>query len=229
LTALAQIAAEELDVSIDRIVMISGDTARTPDEGFTSGSRSIEQSGMALRYACAEARDLLIKLAGQRLKWSYDELTVQNGVIYAPGTKKVTYGELAAQADLRRKATAQVRPKPAGARKIAGKSVARRDIPGKVTGVATYVQDIRLPGMLHGRIARAFFRCAVISRARSGSMRTRSVVFTAKVLAATAIMAPTMPRSMQPSSHALRRAGRCACNGCVMMSSRGSRMGPPWQ
>lgn len=154
LTALAQIAAEELDVSVDRIVMISGDTARTPDEGFTSGSRSIEQSGMALRYACAEARELLIKLAGQRLNWSYDELTVQNGVIYAPGTKKVTYGELAAQADLRRKATAQVRPKPAGARKIAGKSVARRDIPGKVTGVATYVQDIRLPGMLHGRIVR---------------------------------------------------------------------------
>jgi CO/xanthine dehydrogenase Mo-binding subunit len=154
LTALAQIAAEELDIGIDRIAMIAGDTARTPDEGFTSGSRSIEQSGMALRYACAEARDLLIRLAAHRLDWSYDELTVQDGAVYAPGMHKVSFGELAAEVDLRRKATAQVRPKPAGARKVAGKSIARRDIPGKVTGAAAYVQDIRLPGMLHGRIVR---------------------------------------------------------------------------
>jgi nicotinate dehydrogenase subunit B len=153
-TALAQIAAEELDVPLARIEMIAGDTARTPDEGFTSGSRSIEDSGAAIRTACAEARNLLVELAGQTLDWSSDELTVQDGVIYAPGTKKISYGELAAQADLHRAATGKAPPKPAGAHRLVGKPVKRRDIPGKVTGAPAYVQDMRLPGMLHGRVLR---------------------------------------------------------------------------
>jgi nicotinate dehydrogenase subunit B len=153
-TALAQIAAEELDVPLAHIEMIAGDTARTPDEGFTSGSRSIEDSGAAIRMACAEARNLLVELAGQKLDWSSDELTVQDGVIYAPGTKKISYGELAAQVDLHRAATGKASPKPAGAHRLVGKLVRRRDIPGKVTGAPAYVQDIRLPGMLHGRVLR---------------------------------------------------------------------------
>ncbi len=154
LTALAQIAAEELYLPPARIVMISGDTARTPDEGITSGSRSIEDSGAAIRAACAEAAALLVELAGERLDWSSDELTVQDGVIYAPGTRKVSYGELAAQFDLRRTATGKFRPKPYGSHKIVGTSVQRRDIPGKVTGAPAFVQDLRLPGMLHGRVVR---------------------------------------------------------------------------
>jgi len=154
LTALAQIAAEELYLPPTRIEMISGDTARTPDEGFTSGSRSIEDSGAAIRAACAEAASLLVELAGERLDWSSDELTVQDGVVYAPGTRKVSYGELASQADLRRAATGKVLPKPYGSHRIVGKPVQRRDIPGKVTGAPAFVQDLRLPGMLHGRIVR---------------------------------------------------------------------------
>ncbi len=154
LTALAQIAAEELRLPVARIEMVAGDTARTPDEGFTSGSRSIETSGAAIRAASAEAAALLVELAGERLDWSWDELTVQDGVIYAPGTRKVSYGELAAQFDLRRAATGKISPKPAGAHRIVGKPVQRRDITGKVTGAPAYVQDIRLPGMLHGRVLR---------------------------------------------------------------------------
>ena len=79
---------------------------------------------------------------------------MQDGIIYAPGMRTVSYGELASQADLRRAATGKVLPKPAGAHRIVGKPVRRRDIPGKVTGAPAFVQDLRLPGMLHGRIVR---------------------------------------------------------------------------
>ena len=154
LTALAQIAAEELNMQPARIVMISGDTARTPDEGFTSGSRSIEDSGAAIRAACAEARDIMIHMAAERLRWSFDELSVQDGVIYAPGMRTVSYAELAASVDLHRPATGKVAPTPAGGHRIVGKPIKRRDIPCKVVGQPCYVQDLRPPGMLHGRVVR---------------------------------------------------------------------------
>src|SRR5205085_5241319 len=153
-TALAQIAAEELDVPLARVTMISGDTSRTPNEGQTAGSQSIEQSGTALRMAGAEVRSLLIDLAAAKLGGAADTFKVTDGVIYAPGGRKVSYGELAAQVDLKREATAKVRPKPATQHKIVGKSAPRRDIPAKVTGGAAFVQDVRLPGMVHGRIVR---------------------------------------------------------------------------
>ncbi len=156
LTALAQIAAEELDLPLARLTMISGDTGRTPNEGVTAGSQSIENSGTALRLACAEARAVLIELAAKRNGWSADTLTVIDGVISAPNGNKVSYGEIAAasEAELHREATGKVKPKPAGAHKIVGKSVPRRDIPAKVTGGVAYVQDMRLPAMLHGRVVR---------------------------------------------------------------------------
>ena len=153
-TALAQIAAEELDVPLARVTMISGDTGRTPNEGQTAGSQSIEQSGTALRMAGAEVRALLIDLAATKLGVAADTLTVTDGVIHAADGRKVSYGEIAAQADLKREATAKVRPKPAAQHKIVGKSAPRRDIPAKVTGGAAFVQDMRLPGMVHGRVVR---------------------------------------------------------------------------
>ena len=154
LTALAQIAAEELDLPLARIEMISGDTAQTPDEGYTSGSQSIENSGTAIWLACAEARALLVNEAAKRLEQSTETLTVSDGIIAAPDGRKFGYGELAAGLDLRREVTATATPKPLGEQKIVGRSVPRRDIPAKVTGGAAYVQDIRLPGMVHGRIVR---------------------------------------------------------------------------
>ncbi len=95
-TALAQIAAEELDVPLARVTMISGDTGRTPNEGQTAGSQSIEQSGTALRMAGAEVRALLIDLAAGKLGVAADTLKVTDGVIHAPDGRKVGYGELAA-------------------------------------------------------------------------------------------------------------------------------------
>jgi nicotinate dehydrogenase subunit B len=154
LTALAQIAAEELDLPIARVEMISGDTAQTPDEGYTSGSQSIENSGTAIRLAGAEARALLVEHAAKRLDLAAEALTVSEGVIAAPDGRKLGYGELAAEFDVHREVTATAATKPLGEQKIVGRSVPRRDIPAKVTGGTAYVQDIRLPGMVHGRVVR---------------------------------------------------------------------------
>ena len=153
-TALAQIAAEELDLPLARIKMVSGDTAQTPDEGHTSGSQSIEQGGTALRLACAEARSLLVGQAAKRLGVPGDALQVRDGVITASDGRKLGYGELAAELDFDREVTASAAPKPAAQHRIVGHPVPRRDIPAKVTGGAAYVQDIRLPHMAHGRVVR---------------------------------------------------------------------------
>jgi nicotinate dehydrogenase subunit B len=153
-TALAQIAAEELDLPLARLHMISGDTEKTPNEGITSGSQSIENGGVALRLAGAEVRAILIDLAAKRLGVEASGLAVADGVISTADGRKVTYGELARDADLHREVTAKAKPKSPTAHRIVGKSIARFDIPGKVTGGVAYVQDLRLPGMLHGRVVR---------------------------------------------------------------------------
>jgi nicotinate dehydrogenase subunit B len=153
-TALAQIAAEELDVPLGRVSMVSGDTGRTPNEGQTAGSQSVENSGTALRMAGAEVRAILLELAAKKFGVGADTLSVNDGVISARDGRKVGYGELAGEVNLKREATAKIAPKPPAQHKIVGKSVARLDIPAKVTGGAAFVQDIRLPGMLHGRVVR---------------------------------------------------------------------------
>jgi len=152
-TALAQIASDELDVAYERIEMVWADTARTPNEGMTAGSQSVENSGTALRYACAEARQILLGLAAAKLGTTADRLTVSDGTISGAGAK-VTYAELAREANFKREATAQVKPKPSSQYRMIGKSVQRRDIPSKVTGGRSYVQDMRLPGMVFGRVVR---------------------------------------------------------------------------
>jgi CO/xanthine dehydrogenase Mo-binding subunit len=153
-TALAQIVADELDVDLARIVMIAGDTSRTPNEGVTSGSLSIEQGGTALRFAAAEARELLLGAAAAKLGSNASELTVRDGTVSTADNKRVTYWEVTTADLLQRDATAKAKPKAPGARKLVGTSVQRRDIPAKVTGGPAYVQDMRLPGMLFGRVAR---------------------------------------------------------------------------
>jgi len=153
-TALAQIAAEELDLPLARVKMVSGDTAQTPDEGHTSGSQSIEYGGTAVRLACAEARSLLVGQAAKRLGAPAGALKVSEGVITSPDGRKLGYGELAAELDFDREVTATAQPKPPAQHTIVGRSVPRRDIPAKVTGGAAYVQDIRLPRMVHGRVVR---------------------------------------------------------------------------
>ena len=153
-TALSQIAADELDVNLQRIDMVHADTARTPNEGQTAGSLSVEQSGTALRFACAEGRDMLVSAAAAKLGVPATDLRVSDGTISAPGGATVTYWDLARDTDLKRQATAKVKPKPPAEHKWIGKSIARRDIPKKFTGGAAYVQDVRLPNMVFGRVVR---------------------------------------------------------------------------
>src|SRR5216117_632101 len=153
-TALSQIAADELDVDLKRLDVVHGDTARTPDEGQTAGSLSVEQSGTALRFACAEAREILLSAAAAKLGTSPGALKVADGTIAAPSGASLTYWALAGDAQLKREATAQAKPKPPAEHKWVGKSIARRDIPKKFTGGAAYVQDVRLPNMVFGRVVR---------------------------------------------------------------------------
>jgi nicotinate dehydrogenase subunit B len=152
LTALAQIASDELDVSYERIEMVSADTARTPNEGMTAGSLSVENSGTAVRMACAEARQIVLELASKKLGVPVANLSVSDGTI--TGSAKVTYWDLAAEANLKREASAQAKPKPSAQHKVVGKNIPRRDIPSKMTGGRSYVQDIRLPNMVYGRVVR---------------------------------------------------------------------------
>ena len=152
-TALAQIAADELDVAYERIEMIATDTSRSPNEGVTAGSLSVEQSGTAIRFAAAEARDILLQLAAARLGIAADKLAVSDGTV-SDGGVKTTYWELAPSVNFKREATARVQPKPPARHQVIGKSIKRRDIPPKVTGGAAFVQDMRLPGMVFGRVVR---------------------------------------------------------------------------
>jgi nicotinate dehydrogenase subunit B len=156
LTALAQIAAEELDVEFDKIQMVSADTVRGPDEQYTFGSQSIEQSGAAIRAAGAEARAILLAAAARRFGVPETQLKVMAGSVVAPDGGRATYWEIASGEPeiLRREIAANVAPKPPAGYRIVGQSINRTDLPAKLTGRASYVQDIRLPGMIFARVVR---------------------------------------------------------------------------
>ena len=153
-TALAQIAADELDVDLKRIRIVYGDTALTPNEGQTAGSQSVEQSGTAVRFACAEARDILVNAAAAKLGVAAIAVTVKDGTCVTADGKSAAYWDLVGDANLKLEARASVKPKPASEHKWVGRSILRRDIPKKMTGGAAYVQDVRLPGMVFGRVVR---------------------------------------------------------------------------
>jgi len=153
-TALAQIAADELDVDISRIRMIPASTATSPNEGVTSGSLSVQQSGRALRHASAEVRQIFLQLASERLGVKIDTLDIADGTISGPGNVRTSYWELAEEVSLDRDATPGAMPKLAPVRVLAGISIQRIDIPDKVFARQRFIQDIALPGMLHGRVLR---------------------------------------------------------------------------
>ena len=152
LTALAQIAADELDVDLARIRMIPVTTAASPNEGTTSGSLSVEQSGSAVRHASAQARAIYLAAAARRLGIAAETLTVEDGTIVGPGNLRTSYWELADDALLQRDAIPGAVPKPPGARRVAGTPAARLDIPDKVFGRPRFVHDLVRPGLLHGRV-----------------------------------------------------------------------------
>jgi nicotinate dehydrogenase subunit B len=154
-TALTQILAEELDVPVARIALIEGDTALTPAQGKTWGSLTIQVGGVQIRQATATARQALLQEAGKQLGVPVGDLVVEQGTVRArSGGKQVTYGELIGGKNFSLKVDKQAPLKDPANYKIVGQSIPRYDIPPKITGQFTYVQDVKVPGMLHGRVVR---------------------------------------------------------------------------
>jgi nicotinate dehydrogenase subunit B len=153
--AMRQLAGEELDIPLERIAMIEGDTALTPNQGGTGGSYGIARGGSQLRRAAATARHALMTLAGQRLGRPAGDLEVADGVVRAKdGSGSVTYAELIGDQALNLKVDAAAALKPHDRFRFIGKPLPRPDLPAKITGHHRYLQDLVLPGMLHARVIR---------------------------------------------------------------------------
>jgi CO/xanthine dehydrogenase Mo-binding subunit len=153
-TAFQQIAAEELEVPFESLTVITADTRRTANEGYTSGSHSMQDSGTAIQNAAAQVRELLVAEAARRLDLQAESLRTENGAVIAPDGQRLSYGELVAHDMLHVEAQPVSKLKDPSTYKVMGQPVPRVDIPAKVTGGAAYVQDMRLPGMVHTRVVR---------------------------------------------------------------------------
>ena len=153
-TALGQIVAEELDVSFARVVIVLGNTAHVPNQGPTIASETIQITAVPLRNAAAQARQFLLARAAERLEQSVESLTIEDGLIRGRDNRSVSYGELIGDETVRLELSDDVAVKAVSAYGIVGQSVPRVDLPAKATGELVYVHDMRLPGMLHGRVVR---------------------------------------------------------------------------
>jgi nicotinate dehydrogenase subunit B len=153
-TALGQIVAEELDVSFARVVVVLGDTSRVPNQGATIASETIQITAVPLRNAAAQARRFLAARAAERLEVPVEDLTIEDGLIRGRDNRSVSYGELIAGESIRLELAEDVPVKPVNAYSIVGQSQPRVDLPAKATGELVYVHDVRVPGMLHGRVVR---------------------------------------------------------------------------
>src|SRR5258705_13679837 len=153
-TAFQQIAAEELDVRFESLRVITADTHLTANEEYTSGSHSVQDSGPAVQNAAAQARELLLAETARRLDLPAETLRTENSAVISPDGKRLGYGELVAAGMLHVQAQTKSKLKDPATFKVMGQPIPRVDIPAKVTGGAAYVQDMRLPGMVHARVVR---------------------------------------------------------------------------
>ena len=151
-TALAQLVAEELDVELRNIKMVMGDTELCPDQIGTFGSLTIFLAGPQVRQAAAEARLALLELGALKLK--QENLRTESGEVIAPDGKRVGYGELVQGKRLERPLSNKAKLKEPAQFKVIGKSAQRLELPAKVYGTHEYIQNLRLPGMFHGRVIR---------------------------------------------------------------------------
>jgi CO/xanthine dehydrogenase Mo-binding subunit len=179
MTALAQIAAEELDIPLDTIRLLAGDTDLAPDEGSTTSSLSIEVGGASLRLVGAEVRARMIARLAQRLNCAPADITVADGAFLRAGVPTgQDYWSVAPEVDLVRPADGATAPKPIAEYRLVGRSAPRRDLPAKISGAA-FIQDLVRPDLLHARMLRQPFRGArlaaldeaAIQRAAGGDLR----------------------------------------------------------
>ncbi|OON40722.1 aldehyde dehydrogenase [Izhakiella australiensis] len=153
-TALTQIVAEELNLRVDQVNMVLGDTARAPDQGATIASATLQISSVPLRRAAAEARRWLSQQALLRFECQPEQLRLDEGYFYAPDGRQLSFADLLAGQRVELRISADVPLKPVDQYRIVGTSSSRVDIPAKATGELTWVHDLRLPEMLHGRVIR---------------------------------------------------------------------------
>ena len=157
ITATAQIVADELDVPMDRIEVVEGDTWQCPDQGTTSGSQSMKtQWASGMRQAAATARAQLLALGAASLGITPDQLEITNGTIHPRGdtSLKVTFGALIGDQQFKTKVNSKAAVKTGKQLQVVGTSVPRIEIPDKLTGFFSYIQDVKIPGMVHGRVVR---------------------------------------------------------------------------
>ena len=154
--ALPQIIAEELDVPIETIVMVEGDTARTPNQGSTAGSSTISRTGVQLRQVAATARKALLQMAAQTYGVAPEALTIDRGVVRERGGqgRSIGIGQLLGGKQLSLAIDPSAPVKNPRDYKVVGQSLPRPDLPAKCTGAHTFLQDVSVPGMLHGRVIR---------------------------------------------------------------------------
>lgn len=157
--ALAAIAAEELAVDIARIVMAPVDTRYSPDEQYTSGSGSMEESGVAIRHAAAQARGLLLTMAAEQLRAPFGQLLLADGEIRVAGAgsgenRWTSYWELMGDKRFECRIAAEVLLKPAADYRLVGSQGPALGFDELVTGKTCFAQDLDLPGMVHGRVVR---------------------------------------------------------------------------
>ena len=153
-TAILQVASEELDVPLPALKLVTADTGRTANEGFTSGSQSMTDSAVAVRHAGAQVRAILIAEAARRANLPAEQFKTEDGAVIGPDGKHFGYGELVSDTLIHVEAQPTSQLKSPSTYKIVGKPYPRVDIPAKLTGGEAYVHDLRLPGMVHARIVR---------------------------------------------------------------------------
>jgi CO/xanthine dehydrogenase Mo-binding subunit len=158
LTALRLIVADELDLDLDTVEIVPASTVCGPDEAVTSGSLSIQDSGGALRHACAEVRALALDWVASACAVPVDRIVIDRGVMIDrySGERLGDYASVMPHIDLEREYQGIAQPKPPAARRLIGREEAARiDLPDKVFGRPRFIHDVRMPGMLHGRVLRA--------------------------------------------------------------------------
>src|SRR3982074_3631043 len=183
--AIAQIVADELDVAVDKVDVVMGDTALTCNQGGASGSTGIFSGAKPLRNASAQARRLLVQSASQKLGVPFEQLRVEDGVVSAASdpSKKTSYAELIGGRHFNHKVEwnkqtgnamdikVEAKPKSPSEYRVVGKSFTRRDLPGKVFRTDKYVTDISLPKMLHARVIRPTRAACTVASVDAGSIK----------------------------------------------------------
>jgi nicotinate dehydrogenase subunit B len=153
--AIKQVAAEELNLALDQVEVVLAETGRTPDEGYTAGSASIQGSAMSVRYAAAAAREKLLRLAAAKLQLPVSQLQCTKGWIQSQGgSQKLTFHELLQGQQIEEEVQAPLRLKPKSEYLYVGQAISREDTFAFVTGQPAFIQDLQLPDMVHGRVLR---------------------------------------------------------------------------